>query len=342
MITDPEPASTDATRFSQMTKPLRDPGALVLVGANALLLLVGLINLAMPAFEADTFTRRAGDGFFDFVGLTGILLPLAAVLLASHVQPVSGKGRLITIIALAEYAFSALLGMVALFAWFAGSLTDSAFRPAFTGLLVRVAYLAIFVSAALVLFKVGRVLLFVDRPTPQAFGYGQQGYGQSGYPQQSGFPPPYAQQPGYPAGYPQGYGQPASAQQPAGYGQPAMPAQSVQPPGQSDYPTYPAAAYQPQPVAGFPGQPTVAVQHSTEATQVVGAHDAPPPRSAPSAPTPVPQAASPAAPAGGSLPQWGDASERTQLIDPASRQRSAGPHSPSSAIGDEPTQPQQR
>jgi hypothetical protein len=154
-----------------------------------------LIDLTIPASANDTFTARAGSGLFDFAGLTAIVLPLLAVLLATHVQPVVGRAKQITIAAAAEYAVSAVFAAIALLGWLVGSLADAAFRVAFTGLLVRAAFLLMFAVAALIVFKVWRTLYYVPRPKAQPGVYGK--------------PRPYGQQPGYsPA-----YGQPPIPQQ---------------------------------------------------------------------------------------------------------------------------------
>lgn len=300
MTTQPEPAS--AGKATQATKSLRELLALVLVGANALLLLVGVIDLAVPAWEGDPFASRAGSGFFDFVGLLGILLPLAAVLLVTHIEPVPARAKAVTIAALAEYGVSALFGVICLLTFLFGALADSEFRSAFTGLLTRAAHLALFAAAALVVVKVWQALFQPPKPQPPAVVYGQpgyavqpgygaqQGYGHAGYP--GGYAQAYGQQAGYAAGYPQqGYGQPVPqpttpGQQSVGYPQPATSGQAE---GQPGYPSYgqqaPAqsggqqSAEETQIVPT--GQPTVPGQPSAETTQVVGYHL--PSRSAPAA-----------------------------------------------------------
>jgi len=342
LTSQPEPAQTDAKQASQTTKPLRDLTALVLLGADVLLLLAGLINLVIPAWEDDTFTRRAGVGFFEFLGFTSIVLPLLAVLLVTHIQPVTPKAKLTTVAALGAYAFAALLGVVSLFGWLIGSLVDGEFRQSFTGLLVRFAYLAIFAVAAFTVFKIWRAHFYVAKPKPQPGVYGQpQAYGQT-YP--AGYPQGYAQQPGYQPGYAQAYGQQA-----AGYGQAAQDAQQAS----SVYgqPT----AYQAPSTAGQPstytaGQPTVPAQSSVEATQVVGStlpspssappSSAPPasapPSSAPPAQSsveatqvvgstlPSPQSAPPGS-AGSQMLRWPDADDRTQLMDQVGQRPSEAP-----------------
>lgn len=256
MTSEPGPAPNAAPPASQITKPLRELAAAVLVGANALLLFVGLINMLIPYSGDDTVTRRAAGGFFDFVGLPAILLPLLAVLLATHVQPPVNRAKLITQVAVVEYAVSAVLAVFCFFFWLIGSLADAAFRDAFTGLLSRLAYLAIFAVAAVAVYKVWRTLYYVPRPKrepgvygqPQPNPYGQQGYPPANYPQ-PGYPQQGYQQQGYQQGWPQpgqpqaGYpGQP----QPQQYGQPAFA------PGVAQQPGYPAYGQQGAPPAGTP------------------------------------------------------------------------------------------
>lgn len=358
MTSQPEPAPTDAPQASQLTKPLRELAALILVGANAVLLLVGLIDLVIPRGAGSTFTGRSGSAFYDFFGILAIGLPLLAVLLATHIQPPVGRAKVITIGALVEYAVSTLFGVIALLAWLIGSLVDARILDAFTGLLVRVAYLAIFGIAVFAVFTVWRTLYYVPKPKPQPGVYGQPGY-PAGYPQEYGQPTAYGQPAPY--GQPAQYGQPAAYGQPVAYGQPAQygqhsgygqPAGSV-PAGPA---TYGQLAYQSPGQPATPLQPTLPGQPSAEATQVVPTYgvpvpqSAPPaPASAPPAPSSAPPAAAPAQPSGTESAQpfpWAaatpDPSERTQVINPASQQPAAGSQPPAPRDGDGPTESDQR
>jgi hypothetical protein len=244
VTTQPDATPGDSQSAAQVTKPLRELVALVLLGANALLLFVGLIDLLVPFGDGDSFTRRAGNSFFDFAGTEPIVLPVLAVLLATHIKPVVPKAKLITQVALIEYAVSALFAVIAVLAWLVGALADGQLRSAFTGLLLRLAFAAVFLAAAYVVFRVWRALYYVPRPKPQPGVYGQpaqpygqppQGYAQPGQPGQTAAYP-YAQQPGYPpypptgsapppppAGY-GGYPPPPAYGQPSAYGQPPAPA----------------------------------------------------------------------------------------------------------------------
>ncbi|MEU2661822.1 hypothetical protein [Micromonospora sp. NBC_01740] len=193
MTSPAEPASTDATQASQLTKPLRELAAFVLLGANAVFLFVGLIRLVTPT-EYSTIGGRAGSAFFAFVGVESVFLPLLAVLLATHVKPPVPKAKLITQVALGEYAFSALFGGLTFLFWTVDRLAEGEILDAFLGLLSRVAWLALFAVAAYVVFKVWRTLYHVPKPKPQPGVYGQP---QPGWPQQQGgYPVPGQQVPG--------------------------------------------------------------------------------------------------------------------------------------------------
>jgi hypothetical protein len=263
--TQPEPAGTTGDRTekqaSDFTHPLRETAALVLLGATALLLLVGVIQLLIPSDLRGSFLDRASGSFGSFINLDRIGFPLLAVLLATHLRPVVGRARLITLVALIEYAVSAFFGIIfGLLLGFANTAGDSA-RIAFEQLLERVAYAGVFAVAAYAVFRIWRGLYQVPKPSnppgvygqPTAYGQPGAGYGQPTTYGQPGQPAygqaPYGQ-PGQPAygqpaapgygdqtqAYPQGYGQPGYGQQgyppsygqqgyPGGYGQPAYPGQ---------------------------------------------------------------------------------------------------------------------
>jgi hypothetical protein len=274
--TQPEPASTTGERTekqaSEFTHPLRETAALALLGATALLLLVGVIQLLIPGDLRPGFLDRASGSFDSFLGLDRIGFPFLAVLLATHLGPAVGRARLITLVALIEYAVSAFFGVVfGLLIAFANTAGDSA-RVAFEQLLARVAYTGVFAVAALAVLRIWRGLYYVPKPSnpPGVYGqptvYGQPGgYGQpTTYGQPGGYGQTYGQ-PGYGAGqpgapgygdqtqaYPQGYGQPGYGQSsyPAGYGQSGYPAGY----GQPSYPTQPQASPPSAPPAGSPAE----------------------------------------------------------------------------------------
>ncbi|RLP85973.1 hypothetical protein, partial [Micromonospora sp. CV4] len=222
MTSPAEPASTDATQARQLTKPLRELGALALLGANAVFLFVGLLRLLSPN-DYSSFTDRAGSAFFAFIGLEAVGLPLLAVLLATHVSPVLPKAKLITQVALGEYAVSALLGTLTMLIWTVGRLAEAEVLDALLGVLTRFAWLMIFAAAAWVVYAVWRKFYYVPRPKPQPGVYGQP---QPGWPQQQGGWPAPGQPGGQPGGGWPAPGQPGGyppAQHPGQYGQPSPP-----------------------------------------------------------------------------------------------------------------------
>ncbi|MFV2115484.1 hypothetical protein ACFHW0_24525 [Micromonospora sp. LOL_025] len=306
MTSPAEPASTDATQASQLTKPLRELAAFVLLGANAVFLFVGLIRLVTPT-DYSTFGGRAGSAFFAFVGVESVFLPLLAVLLATHVKPPVPKAKLITQVALGEYAVSALFGGLTFLFWTVDRLAEGEILDAFLGLLSRVAWLALFAVAAYVVFKVWRTLYHVPKPKPQPGVYGQP---QPGWPQQQG---------GYPVPGQQVPGQQVPGQQ--------VPGQQV--PGQQggwQAPGPYGAPYgqQPAPYAGGP-QP--------------GSPFAPAPQSAPPAPHSAPPAPHSAPPAPHSAPPFGQPQGAPPFGQPPSAdptqaipRQSAEPAEPTQAI----------
>ncbi|WP_420899375.1 hypothetical protein [Micromonospora chalcea] len=254
MTSPAEPASGDAAQASQLIKPLRELAALVLLGANAVLLFVGLLRLLVPVDDYSTFSGRAGSTYFSFVGLEATVLPLLAVLIATVIRPVVPKAKLITQVALVEYAVSAVFGALTFLIWLVGRLADGEVLDAFLGLLTRAAWLALFAVAAFVVFKIWRTLYYVPKPKAQPGVYGQ---AQPGWPQQPGQPGGYPGPGGYPQqpgpGYPQaGSPPPGWPQQPGQYGQPqsAPPFNTAPPHAPQSGP--PFADPQPAPQAGSP------------------------------------------------------------------------------------------
>ncbi|SCF35966.1 hypothetical protein GA0074695_6057 [Micromonospora viridifaciens] len=251
MTSPAEPASGDATQASQVTKPLRELAALVLLGANAVLLFVGLLRLLVPTNAYSTFGLRAGNTFFIFISVESVVLPLLAVLLATHVRPALSRAKLVTELALGEYALAALFGALSFLIWLVGQLAEGEVLDAFLGLLVRLAWLAIFGVAAFVVFRIWRTLYYVPKPKPQPGLYGQP---QPGWPQQPGGYPA----PGQPGAHPGPGGYPAAGQ----YGQPQAPFNTAPPHTPQSAPPFgapqsapPAAAPQSAPPSGAPQSP---------------------------------------------------------------------------------------
>lgn len=308
MTSPAEPASHDASQARQITAPLRELAALVLLGANAVLLFVGFVRLLVPTSDYSTFSGRAGSEFFAFVGIEATVLPLLAVLLVTHLAPVSGRARQFTQVALAEYAFGALFGVLTFLIWLVGRLAEAEVLDALLGMLTRAAWLALFGMAAFVVYRIWRTLYHVAKPKPQPGVYGQP---QAGWPQQQG---------GYPGqGYPPP-GHPGAGQ----YGQPgfAPPPQSAPPFGAAPQSAPPFGA--PQPAPPF-GAPQSAPSQSGPSTGI-------PPQSAP--PFGAPQSAPQSAPPFGQPPS----ADPTQAIPRQAAEPTTGP---ADADGDR-TQPFRR
>ncbi|MEV6365916.1 hypothetical protein AB0L86_03350 [Micromonospora musae] len=295
MTSPAEPASADATRARQLTKPLRELAAFALLGANAVFLFVGLIRLLTPT-DYGSFGDRAGSAFFTFVGLEATALPLLAVLLATHIEPVLTKAKTITQLALGEYAVGALFGALTFLIWMVGRLAEGEALDALLGLLSRLAWLAIFAVGVFVVYTIWRAFYYVPKPKPQPGVYGAP---QPGWPQQPGGWPGAGQPGGYPApGQPGGYPAPGQgsgypyAGQPGAYGQPTPPFTSAP----HSAPPANVAPHSAPPAGPAPSAPPFGQPPSAEPTQTI-------PRQ-PAEPTQA-------------IPRPGDGeSDRTQSINP--------------------------
>ncbi|MFV2101769.1 hypothetical protein [Micromonospora sp. LOL_024] len=303
MTSPAEPPPTDPTPARQVTGPLRELVAVVLLGANAVFLFVGLIRLLTPQGAHSTVTGRAESSFSAFIGVEAVVLPVLAVLLATHLAPVVARAKLITQVALGEYAASAVLGGLTLLIWVVGRLAEGQVFDAMTGMLSRAAWVALFAVAAYVVWSVWQRLYHVPRPRaePGLYGTPQPGWphpggpGQAGY-QTGGWPPVQpggwpggdqsagygGAQPGHPArpGHPAQPGHPGAGQ-PAGYhpsgGRSGEQATGGYPsPGQSGgQPGWPTAG-QANPAGGPPAAPHTWPPHGQPAV----------PPAAPSSPAP--------------------------------------------------------
>lgn len=280
MTTQPGAEPSGSASASQTTKPLREFGALVLVGANAVFLVVALLNLlfAQNDFGTPEFPLRAAGSFDGFVSLTTIALPFVAVLLATHVQPPIARARMVTLVALVEYGISAFFG--AFFGVLVGivGLVERSAWGAFLALLTRLAWLTLLGAAAFTVLRVWNAHFTQPKPQPQPQpqpGFYGPGYGQPGYPQQGGYPyPPYGQ----PAGFGQPpYGQPSPPQSGATYvstqhvGSPVSAPPATQPSAQ------PYSAGTPQSAGpSTPPSPSTSAQGSaSDATQAIRVPETP-------------------------------------------------------------------
>ncbi|MEG3632273.1 hypothetical protein [Micromonospora palythoicola] len=307
MTSPAEPPPTDPTPARQVTGPLRELVALVLLGANAVFLFVGLIRLLTPQGAYSTVTGRAASSFFAFIGVEAVVLPVLAVLLATHLAPTVGRAKMITQVALIEYAVSAVLGGLTLLIWVVGRLAEAQLFDAMTGLLTRVAWVALFAAAAYVVWSVWQRLYHVPRPKaePGLYGTPQPGWPQPGGAGQFGGQPgqqgggwaPPGQFGGYPAGgttqgHPGGQGHFGGHSHHGGQGNPG---------GQGGQPAWPMAGQ--APAGGPPESPHTWPPHGQPAV---------PPQSAPSSPAaptfgqPAPPAAPPfGSPASPAAPPFG-------------------------------------
>ncbi|GAA2572562.1 hypothetical protein GCM10010435_54130 [Winogradskya consettensis] len=336
---------------SELLRPLRDLAVYALVGAPAVWLFVAIIRL-IPSDVGLTFLTRAQNSFYSFVNIELIVMPLAAVLLAHLFQPRHPQARLVTIVALVEYAVAGFFAVVFGFLIAIVSIAGSAIRIAFEEFLVRAAWLAVFALAAYAVFLIWRSFYYAPRPKPvtgpgqygnpqQAWGLPPQGqspqgqppygpHGQQGFPSgQPGYPPAQPGQPGFPPdpqGYPGQQGHPGQ-QGPQGHpgqqGQPGYPGQQGQAPyGQAPYgqAPYGQAPYG-QPAASPPdtwGQPQQPAWGGPTGQQPVVAQ---PPTSGP----PAQQHSAPPAPPGPFAPHPGQPqSGQPQSGQPQSGQAQSG------------------
>ncbi len=177
-----------STPARQFTEPLREMGALALLGANAVFLLLGFSGLFFVIDRwASDFGLRCAAVFSTFVGPLAVGLPMAAVLLATLVAPMVPRSRLVLLTALVEYGVSALLGAVTFLGAFASDL--SSVRATLEGLLGRSVWVGLVILAGIVVVRVWMGLFPAPKPRPVAYpgAYAQPTYGR-----------PYPGQPMYP------------------------------------------------------------------------------------------------------------------------------------------------
>ncbi|GIF43421.1 hypothetical protein [Actinoplanes xinjiangensis] len=283
MTTSPQPDPAAEKTIGQYLRPLRDLAVWALIAAPAVFLFVAVISL----FGGD-FTARTQYSFGAFVNLETIFFPLAAVLLSLGVKPVHPKARLITMLALGEYAVASFFGVIFGLLFGVSGIAAQDAASAFNALLVRVAWLAVLGMAGYAILQIW--LGFYPTVKPQPGVYGQPYQHQ---PQQYGPPPGYGPQPPY--------GAPAPGQQPP-YAAPGQQpyggaAPGPVPPGT---PTPPPVATQP-----FSVPPATYGQYPAVQPPVWGAASPPPPYAEPTQPVPPPAPPVPSAP---------PASDRTAVL----------------------------
>ncbi|MFV2107053.1 hypothetical protein [Micromonospora sp. LOL_015] len=251
MTTQPEAGPGDRPPARDLTMPLRELAAAVLLGATAVFLFTALLDLLVPyrLGFGPGFARRSADSFGSFVNLATVSFPLLAVLLATHLTPELGRARLMTLVALVEYAVAAVFG--GLFGLLVGFvvLVDDTIRGGFQALLTRAAWLAVLGVAGYALWRIwqGRYQVVPPKP-PAPDGYGPPpSYGPAG---QYGQPGPYGPPP-------PGYGQPGQYGQPGPYHpyhQPGQPGPAYPPPPPPQSGPHPMYA-PPAPTAPSSGPP---------------------------------------------------------------------------------------
>ncbi|GIE79349.1 hypothetical protein Aph02nite_52990 [Actinoplanes philippinensis] len=268
MTTPPQPDPAAEKTIGQYLRPLRDLAAYALIAAPAVFLLVAVFEL----FRGD-FTVQTRYSFGSFVNVETIFFPLAAVMLALGVKPVHPKARLITMLALGEYAVASFFGVIFGLLFGVSGIAAQDAGAAFNALLVRVAWLAVLGVAGYALLQVWLGYYPTVKPQPGV-------YGQPYQPQQYGPPPGYGQQPPYGAAMP-GPMPPGTPTPPPVATQPF----SVPPAPYGQYPAVPPPAWG----AAAPPPPPVPQAPYAEPTQPVPPHVPPVPSAPPHVP-PVPSA----------------------------------------------------
>lgn len=165
---------------------MRQLAAVALLAGNGVFLFLGVSNLL---FVVDGWIREFGDRsealFGTFAGPVALALPLLAMLLATHVEPVLPQSRLILLAALAEYAVSGFFGVITYLAGFAEGVFS--IRSTFNDLLGRAVWLAFLTIAMTAVYRVYRAMY--PPPPPASYAYGPTIYGRP-YPGQPSYPRP--------------------------------------------------------------------------------------------------------------------------------------------------------
>jgi hypothetical protein len=184
----PDPAPNPNARSARsVTDPLRQVAASALLAGNAVFLFLGVSDLLLVVSGwATGFGARSETAFDQFAGPLAVALPLLAMLVATHLAPPLAHTRAILLVALAEYAVSAVFGVITYLGAFANGLF--LVRATFDGLLGRAVWLAFLTIAAAAVYRVYRAL-YPSRPRPTAYSYGPTVYGRP-YPGQPSYPRP--------------------------------------------------------------------------------------------------------------------------------------------------------
>lgn len=182
----PESVQSSPALARSVTEGLRQLAASALLAGNGVLLFLGVSNLLFVVTDWITrFGARSESVFDTFAGPVAIALPLLAMLLATHVNPVLPQSRVILQVALVQYAVSGFFGVVT----YLGSFAEGVFsvRSTVNGLISRAVWLAFLAIAAMAVYRVYRT---VYPPMPRSpYGYGPAVYGRP-YPGQPTYPRP--------------------------------------------------------------------------------------------------------------------------------------------------------
>jgi len=105
------PTPSPGASLGRVTSSPRALAIWALLAWAALVLFFAFLAWIFPT-SASAFTSRSAGVFNDFAGLTTIAVPVLAVLLAVHVEPALPEAKLVAFIALIEYAFALLFGVL--------------------------------------------------------------------------------------------------------------------------------------------------------------------------------------------------------------------------------------
>ena len=251
-----DPAGNEGPRARRFTEPLRELSVFALLAGNAVFLLIGVTRLFVVIDRwASDFGLRCSEVFPAFVGPYALGLPILAVLLATHVEPMVHRTRLVLLVALGEYGVSAFFGALTFLGAFAYDLRSP--RAVIEGVLLRGVWLGFLVLGGMVLYRLWRGLFPPPPRSPAYGGYGSTTYGK-----------PYPGQPMYP--------QPGAPTSPTGQS-------SVTPAGQQS-----AAAWPEVPPPPMPAPITIEPDPTTRLTPVAAEPTTP---ASPTTPVPVESAA---------------------------------------------------
>jgi hypothetical protein len=184
-----EPSGGNSPHARRFTEPLRELSVFALLAGNAVFLLIGVTRLFIVIDGwASRFGQRCDEVFPTFVGAFAVGVPIVAVLLATHVEPIVPRTRLVLVTALSEYAASGFFGVLTFLGAFAYDLRSP--REVIEGVLTRGVWLAFLVLGGLVLYRIWRGLFPPPPPRRPVYGgYAPTTYGKP-YPGQPMYPQP--------------------------------------------------------------------------------------------------------------------------------------------------------